>query len=157
MNQLVPCPACRRHVRKMEAVCPFCSAVVFLAHLPKPALPSRRLGRAATFAFGATLMGATSLASCSDDSSPGGDGSGGASAAGAGGESVNQAGSPDMHPDGGTPSAGAATAIYGGAPAAGVGGQEQEGGGGGQINAGGEGGSVLPMYGGPPGGAGSGG
>ena len=50
---LFPCPACVRHVRVDEAVCPFCSAS--LADVERPVArrgPGVRLSRAARFAFG---------------------------------------------------------------------------------------------------------
>ncbi|HEY4105703.1 MAG TPA: hypothetical protein VGM44_17510, partial [Polyangiaceae bacterium] len=76
MSHLVPCPECSRHVRAAETECPFCAQPLDLAGTPEPALPKTRLGRAATFAFGATLASATALAACSgsdsDDSSAGG-------------------------------------------------------------------------------------
>jgi hypothetical protein len=156
MTQLVPCPECQRHVRKTESRCPFCEARVSLAHVAPPVLPSRRLGRAATFAFGATLVGATSLTSCSDeDSGPGTAVYGGPPVAGAGGEPIGQGGSSadggaDSEPQGGM------TTIYGSPPGGGAGGAEHEVGGSGPVNAGGEGGAA-PVYGGPPGGGGSGG
>ena len=56
MTQLIPCPGCNRHVRQAETSCPFCSAALSLADVPEHALPRTRLGRAATFAFGATLV-----------------------------------------------------------------------------------------------------
>src|SRR5437762_13997666 len=68
MSELVPCPECQRHVRKTEASCPFCGEALSLSHLPPPVLPTRRLGRAATFAFGASVVGATALVGCSDGS-----------------------------------------------------------------------------------------
>lgn len=160
MTQLVPCPDCHRHVRKTETRCPFCAATVSLAHVPEPALPSRRLGRAATFAFGATLVGATSLASCSDDDpGPGTAIYGGPPAAGAGGDSFepggggSSAGGADAQPDGGM------TAIYGAPPGGGAGGADQEVGGNGPVNLGGQGGQGgdFAIYGGPPGGGGAGG
>jgi hypothetical protein len=153
MTQLVPCPQCNRHVRKTESRCPFCGNGVSLAHVPSPVLPSRRLGRAATFAFGATFMGATSIAGCSDDNDgPGTAIYGGPPAAGAGGESFQEggasAGGADTQPEGGM------TAIYGSPPGGGAGGQDQQIGGSGPVNAGGEGGAATAIYGGPPGGAG---
>src|SRR4051812_10618389 len=66
MSQLTPCPECQRHVRKTEARCPFCDSALSLSHLPAPVLPRQRLGRAATFAFGAGVVGATALVSCDD-------------------------------------------------------------------------------------------
>jgi hypothetical protein len=58
MVHLVPCPACERHVRVSETRCPFCGEGLDLANSPLPVLPTRRLGRAATFAFSATLVAA---------------------------------------------------------------------------------------------------
>jgi hypothetical protein len=157
MSQLTPCPECQRHVRKTETRCPFCGEAVSLTHVPAPALPRKRLGRAATFAFGASVVGATALVACGGDD----DDSGapvpvyGAPAAGsssfAGNDSNGGAG------------AGAGTAVYG-APAAGFGGDEpggNGGAGGARPDTGGAGGDAndagaAPIYGGPPGGAGGG-
>ena len=61
MSQLTPCPECQRHVRKTEARCPFCDSALSLADVPAPALPRRRMSRAATFAFGAGVVGATTF------------------------------------------------------------------------------------------------
>src|SRR5690349_14903915 len=134
MSQLVPCPECQRHVRKTETRCPFCSASVSLAHVPSPVLPSRRLGRAATFAFGASIVGAAAIVSCSDDEGDSRAIYGGPPASGAGGEGSDQGGGGPMT-DGGTDSSpGGMTAIYGGPPA-GAGGQEI--GGNGPVNEGG--------------------
>ena len=58
MNQLEPCPQCHRHVSVSETSCPFCSrslAEAFANRAPRVA-PRARLGRAATFAFGALAM-----------------------------------------------------------------------------------------------------
>ncbi len=60
MTDLTPCASCQRHVRCREA-CPFCGAAPVDA-APAPARPIGRLGRAAIFAFGATL-GAGALTS----------------------------------------------------------------------------------------------
>jgi hypothetical protein len=66
MSHLVPCPACSRHVLAAERGCPFCG-VELPAHLsPPPALPRARLGRAAMFAAGATLVG---VAACKNGTS----------------------------------------------------------------------------------------
>ncbi|HYJ10535.1 MAG TPA: hypothetical protein VEX18_16045, partial [Polyangiaceae bacterium] len=78
MSHLVPCPGCARHVRQSEAQCPFCNAALALDHLPPPVLPRGRMGRAATFAFGASLVGATSLIACGSSFEEGGGGSSGA-------------------------------------------------------------------------------
>jgi hypothetical protein len=161
MSQLTPCPECQRHVRKNEARCPFCGTALSLAHLPAPALPRKRLGRAATFAFGATVAGATAIAACDDSMSvappyggpafpPGGSSFAGSTASGSSsGGSAN----------GGTESYfGAGTAVYG-APAAGSGGSDAVGGAGGNPADGGAGGvnegdGGANIYGAPPAGAG---
>jgi hypothetical protein len=150
MSQLTPCPECQRHVRKSETRCPFCGNAVSLAHVPPPALPRKRLGRAATFAFGASVVGATSLVACGDDDSGLAVPVYGAPAAGSSSFAGNTNGD-----------SGAATAIYG-APAAGSGGDApggNGGNGGAAPDAGGAGGEsneagAAPLYGGPPGGAG---
>ena len=67
MSHLEPCPVCWRHVRVHERACPFCRSELALSDVPPPIVPRSRLGRAATFAFGATLVGASALASCSDE------------------------------------------------------------------------------------------
>ena len=60
MSQLLPCPACRRHVASDERSCPFCGAAL---SSPRPCagdcarLPSR-LARAALVAASAALLGA---------------------------------------------------------------------------------------------------
>lgn len=57
---LQPCPSCKRHVRVSSDACPFCTFLLsdsFRATAARP-LPTRRLGRAATFAFGAAIAGA---------------------------------------------------------------------------------------------------
>jgi hypothetical protein len=71
MSQLLPCPSCARHVRQTEAGCPFCGASLSLADAPARALPTRRLGRAATFAFGAVIV--MSVSACGGTSNPGND------------------------------------------------------------------------------------
>ena len=63
---LFPCPACTRHVRVSEAVCPFCQVSLsdeFRAQsAPRP--PTGRLGRAALSALGAgTIVLASSCSS----------------------------------------------------------------------------------------------
>jgi hypothetical protein len=62
MTQLLPCPSCARHVRQTEQGCPFCGVAIDLAAVAPRAQPTQRLGRAATFAFGAAL--ATSVTAC---------------------------------------------------------------------------------------------
>ncbi len=68
MAFLLPCPTCARHVRRTESVCPFCAGALALGAAPLPRLPDVRLGRAATFAFGAAV--ATSVAACSGGVTP---------------------------------------------------------------------------------------
>lgn len=88
MSFLSPCPHCRRHVRVLERVCPFCLGAIDLSRVPAPVLPTRRLGRAALFAFGATIAAGLATSACgnvasdtgSGESNTGGAGSGGASA-----------------------------------------------------------------------------
>src|SRR5450432_3685416 len=65
MKHLVPCPECNRHVRVSELECPFCASPLDLANTPPPQLPRSRLSRAATLAFGATLVSATAISACS--------------------------------------------------------------------------------------------
>lgn len=57
ITHLLPCPGCGRHVRRSEPSCPFCGASVsaLATSAPVRATPGVRLGRAATFAFGAAL------------------------------------------------------------------------------------------------------
>ena len=59
MSQLLPCPACQRHVESHETSCPFCAAALS----PTPACAGGcsgppRLARAALLAAGAALLGA---------------------------------------------------------------------------------------------------
>lgn len=66
-NALIPCTSCARHVRATESACPFCAAALPLsARSVQRALPKARLGRAATFAFGAAAL-AVGAAACGDD------------------------------------------------------------------------------------------
>jgi hypothetical protein len=72
MDRLEPCPHCRRHVRISESSCPFCAEdVSALARLPARDMPTKRLGRAALFAFG---VGAAATAgntvACTDEPDP---------------------------------------------------------------------------------------
>lgn len=57
MIDLRPCPACRRHARIDAELCPFCNALLDAA--PARSMPRGRLTRAAVFAAGAALAGAT--------------------------------------------------------------------------------------------------
>jgi len=68
MTQLLPCPSCARHIRQTENGCPFCGAAIDLSAIAPRVQPTQRLGRAATFAFGAAM--ATSVAACGGGSGP---------------------------------------------------------------------------------------
>jgi hypothetical protein len=85
MSHLVPCSSCHRHVRVAEERCPFCGAerAAELRASAAPALPKRRLGRAALFTFGATLASA----SCDSTTTPSDGGAAGSTADGATGGS----------------------------------------------------------------------
>jgi hypothetical protein len=52
--QFWPCPGCSRHVKRGDAICPFCGATASVHIGPTRAL-SGRLSRAALFAAGATI------------------------------------------------------------------------------------------------------
>lgn len=96
MKTLVPCAGCGRHVRTSDAACPFCGQSIESDATSRA--PGRthgaRLGRAAIFAFGATI--AATAAACSPASNP--DASG------------NDAQVQDSAPDAGN------MALYGGPP-----------------------------------------
>jgi hypothetical protein len=116
MSQLTPCRSCQRHVRVTDDRCPFCGVELSAqqrASSPRP-LPGRRLGRAALFAFGATMVGA---AACSDgpsggkdastdtpaaDGSAGKGGSGGSGTGGSGGSTDGGSGGKDGAADSAT-------------------------------------------------------
>jgi hypothetical protein len=72
--RLLACPSCSRHVRATERACPFCSEALpeTFAAAPAPRAPTKRLSRAALYAFGATSI--TVAAACSSGSgTPAGD------------------------------------------------------------------------------------
>lgn len=62
MNDLTPCPSCRRHVLTHETKCPFCDVALALTSSSRASVPPR-LGRAATMAFGAAAL----VAGCAKD------------------------------------------------------------------------------------------
>jgi hypothetical protein len=136
LSQLIPCPGCNRHVRQSESSCPFCSSALSLGDVPAAELPRTRLGRAATFAFGASLA----LAACGGDSETGKEGGGGAPAAGSAAKGGESSGGSIM---GGTHTV---TPVYG-APAAGTG-NDNASGSAGQATGGS--GTAGPVYGAPP-------
>jgi hypothetical protein len=156
MSQLTPCPECQRHVRKTEARCPFCDSALSLAHVPSPVLPHRRMSRAATFAFGAGVVGATAIVGCTLED-PGGDVPvyGAPPAAGAGGDSSFGGSAAPVYgaPAAGSPNLGGSS---GNPPAGGAGGEGGAGGSAGaDPGAGGEGGGAFAVYGAPAGGDGN--
>lgn len=61
MDHLRACIGCARHVFASESSCPFCGAELPASEAPVEK-PRRRLGRAATFAFGVALA----ASACSD-------------------------------------------------------------------------------------------
>ena len=87
MSHLVPCPLCERHVRATEAACPFCGATADFAKIPVVGMPKARLGRAAMFAFGATVAATLSTAACGSDDDGGSGGTAGTGGAATGGSS----------------------------------------------------------------------
>jgi hypothetical protein len=143
MNHLVPCPECSRHVRVSEKQCPFCALPLDLAGTPAPQLPRGRLSRAATLAFGATLVSASALAACSSDSDTGTGSGGGATstagAAGAAGTATAGAGGGTVGPVYGAP-AGGELGIAGG----------DNGSAGADNGSAGRGGGAVPLYGAAP-------
>jgi hypothetical protein len=73
MTPLEPCPSCHRHVRVAEPSCPFCEALLppeFHDRSPRPH-PVHRLGRAALFAFGASVAATTACGSDDSDEKTG--------------------------------------------------------------------------------------
>ena len=148
---LLPCPSCARHVRQSESGCPFCGASLALASEPSRPMPTQRLGRAATFAFGAAM--ATSVAACGTTTTPtttytgvaqedGGTDGGVAPAYGAPSDAGSDAGMLAMY--GGPPSDSGTTDQDGGGPAPAYGGPIREDAGGVQpVDSGG----VAPAYG----------
>jgi hypothetical protein len=66
-RQLVPCPACNRHVFADACACPFCAATVS-GHSCAPPVGRARVGRAARMAAAASLLG---MSACGYSSSYG--------------------------------------------------------------------------------------
>jgi hypothetical protein len=135
MTHLVPCPSCERHLRASETTCPFCGSAVDLSGLPPPALPNRRLSRAALVAFGATIAAGVAATSCGGDTDEPDKGGSGGSAAGGGG-----AGGSGGNGSGGGSTGGNAGSSTGGSSGSSTGGSSGSG-------TGGDGGSVGPVYG----------
>ena len=89
MTELEACPHCHRHVKVEEATCPFCARSLreAFANRTLRSAPQRRLGRAATFAFGLGVV--VTQGACNED------------------ENAQQdAGTPDAGHDAATPDAG---------------------------------------------------
>jgi hypothetical protein len=159
MSHLVPCPSCSRHVRTSESECPFCGSGLELSSVPAPVLPATRLGRAATFAFGATLLSATAMVACGGDSEDDGGGNAGSSgttatggmagnatggsSSGAGGRGGSAGSAGSAGADGGV--AGSIAPPYGFPPMGGDGGTA-----GGGDQSGGTAGGAVPLYGAAP-------
>jgi hypothetical protein len=59
MSVLVPCRACSRHIRNLEAACPFCGTAAEPSAAAPRELPARRLSRAAL-----ALASMTAIAGC---------------------------------------------------------------------------------------------
>lgn len=158
MAHLLPCSGCARHVRASETACPFCGAAITATAAPR--VPSTRLGRAKTFAFGA-VVATSSIVGCSSSTTPGtdsgtrvdaqiADSGGGGSDTGTGTDS----GSPGDDAGSGTDSGTATDSGTGGTDS----GTEPDAGiappygapafDAGQVDAGE---TVMPLYGGPPG------
>ncbi|MEZ4393913.1 MAG: hypothetical protein R3A48_22800 [Polyangiales bacterium] len=64
---MIPCTACARHVRASEARCPFCDATLSIeARSALAPDTTRRLSRAAAFAFGLSVAGCSSTVGGTD-------------------------------------------------------------------------------------------
>jgi len=116
VNHLVPCPECSRHVRVSETECPFCALPLDLSGTPEPQLPRARLGRAATFAFGATLASVAAVVACGGEATETRGGAGATSAGGAnagGGAGATSAGGTTARGGVGGTAAGAGGAFAG--------------------------------------------
>jgi hypothetical protein len=95
MSRLHPCPSCNRHVRAGDAACPFCGTALAAAPPRVPGAPALlgRLGRAALFAAGATLLGAGACTDSKCAHATCGAGLAGTSGGGAGGSAGAAGGS----------------------------------------------------------------
>jgi len=68
-NHLFACSGCARHIRATESGCPFCGVANTHAP-PERSTPTKRLGRAALFAFGAAVSTTVALSGCGDSAEP---------------------------------------------------------------------------------------
>lgn len=157
MSSLIPCGGCGRHVRALEAACPFCGAAREAREVAVADAPQRFTGRAQILGFRATV-GAVAVATalgttaCSGTAVP----LYGAPAPDAGPEDSGgpgplYGGPPDAGPpdagqgsDAGSVDEDAGTDAGGVAPAYGAPGPEDAGP---QVDSGG---GAIPLYGGPP-------
>jgi hypothetical protein len=150
---LLPCPGCTRHVRASETECPFCLTALEFGDTAAPRAPATRLGRAATFAFGAAVATTMQVAGCSGGTSPGdvdsgsGTDSGGGAEVDAGSDPGDSGGGSETDSGTATPdsgmeqdSGGGVTPLYGGPPLRDAGRDQDDSGGGGPV----------PLYGAPP-------
>ncbi len=159
MNHFVPCSGCARHVRATDSLCPFCGEALPLSLRQRaPRVPTKRLGRAATIAFGAALAASACSDGTGDDRDSGSmiDSGGGTHDSGSGDDDAgatmdsgsdedagtsDDAGSEDdagTSDDAGTPEEDAGTDGGGIVPPYGTPAPRRDGGG------------VVPLYGGPP-------
>ncbi len=140
MSHLIACLGCARHVRATDPTCPFCGETLPASlRGAAPRLPSERLGRTATFVFGATLAASTAVG-C-------GDGSGSDAGAGTDGGATSDAGSGGADAGGTDAGGGGTDAGYDAgsiAPPYGI--PPDDGG----FDAGYDAGSIAPPYGIPP-------
>ncbi len=86
---LVPCPACRRHVRRSEPACPFCHATLGSStSIPERVRAPRRRSRAALYALAVASAGSTACGGVTSEASQGRpqQGAGGAGSGGARGD-----------------------------------------------------------------------
>lgn len=70
MQNLIPCPSCRRHVSTDEAACPFCAVDLTdtMGSLRARPRPRIRLGRSALFVYGATaVLASVAAVACQSD------------------------------------------------------------------------------------------
>lgn len=114
VTQLIPCGGCGRHVLSSEPDCPFCGASVS-AERPVPGRPERRLGRAATFAFGAALA-AAAASGCGESHGPDEDAGTEETDAGAEAEDAGTDAGTVAPPYGAPPQDAGFAPLYGGAP-----------------------------------------
>ncbi len=68
---LSPCPSCQRHVRADVTACPFCASAIDPSSLVvTPDVGGMRLGRAAVFAFAATVSSVACRSTQTDQVAP---------------------------------------------------------------------------------------